>query len=1101
MKKRLISVVLSALCAASSVSLSQMGAFAEATELFNDSFEEGYDGWAARGDNAVIEIVNSAAHTGSKSLYVTGREVNWNGAACAKIKELRAGETYDLSAWVMYDNESANAQEQFNLQMLYKDSSGEECYKYISNTQASRDSWSQIKGSVTIPDDATGVTIYVESPNATLDFYLDDIIGIGEPAPEGETTEGFFDDFTDSTMLWSGRGDAKCTVADGEGVDGGDCLFTEGRTKLWNGPSSNKTLVMNAGGYYEMSGWVKYTGDEWTDTQAFTMNMQFQQNGKECYVEIGKVTATKGEWAYIESRYTIPSDASNFVVYFQTAYKPDAQVVEQDLMDFYIDDVKAVALPAPEAQMDIPSLKDVYEDYFILGGSCSKADLDVQAARDIIVKHYDSLTFGNNLKPDYTLDQAASLKYLAETGDDTNPQVNIDQARAQIEFCVENNIPIRGHVLVWHSQSPDWFFKEGFSDDGDWVTPEVMNKRLENYIKNLMDTLATEYPDADFYAWDVVNEAFSETGTMREAGSNIAKTGQSAWMSVYGDDSFINKAFEYARKYAPEGCKLFYNDYNEYTPAKRDAIIEKCAEIKAEGNIDGIGMQSHIGMSYPSLELYEEAFHKYNELGLEIHVTELDIDQKSNTPEAQLELAKRYQEVFRLYKKLVNEGVNITAVVTWGISDNTSWIGGFPNLFNSEYQAKDAFYAVVDTDTDVKLIQTANAIRITENDSIAQALEVQKKNWVGDDGYFKIVVMEDDDVADSFHVCLEITTLNDGDKFRVITAPDDPDIDSEWSSGTAGSVIYDLWLPGKISDFKFDIQINDTIWNGYDFENQTGNMGTVYVVNMPRIAEASYGTPVIDGAVDSEWADCTPIETDKFTMGTAPATGISRMMWDSDFVYILTEVTDPLLSKASANAYEQDTVEIFFDENNGKTTGYEADDIQCRVNFDNEKTVTDGRSLDDFISAVTITDTGYIVEMAIPYVNAPFEYGQVVGFDVQINDDDGSGERTGIANWSDITGMGYTNTTGFGVLKLVEGPDILIPAVTYGDADCDGEVAIADVVKIMTHLTTPGGTLSQQGMNNADVYQRGDGIGNMDALAVQKKIAQLLNELPESYLE
>ncbi|MBR6791609.1 MAG: endo-1,4-beta-xylanase [Ruminococcus sp.] len=508
-------------------------------------------------------------------------------------------------------------------------------------------------------------------------------------------------------------------------------------------------------------------------------------------------------------------------------------------------------------------------------------------------------------------------------------------------------------------------------------------------------------------------------------------------------------------------------------------------------------MQSHIGMSYPSLELYEEAFRKYNELGLEIHVTELDIDQKTGTPEAMLELAKRYQDVFKLYKNLVNDGVNITAVVVWGISDNTSWIGGYPNLFDSEYQAKDAFYAVVDTDTPVKLIQTANAIRITEKDSVAQAFEVQKKNWVGDDGYFKIVVMEDDDVADSFYVCLEVTTLNDGDKFRVITDPDDPEIASEWSSGSAGSSTYELWLPGKISDFKFDIQINDSVWNGYDFDNQTGTMGTVNVVDMPRMAEAVYGTAVIDGEIDELWGECPEIETDKFTMGSAPATGISRMMWDEKYVYILTEVMDPKLSKASANAYEQDTVEVFFDENNGKTSGYEADDIQCRVNFDNEKTVTDGRSTDDFISATTITDTGYIVEMAIPYVNAPFESGQVVGFDVQINDDDGSGERTGIANWSDITGMGYTNTKGFGVLRLTgEGQGL---ATVYGDADLDGEVKMADVIKIMCYSSNKElFPLSAQALDNCDVYQRGDGVTLSDALSVQKKVAQVIDTLPES---
>ena len=151
---------------------------------------------------------------------------------------------------------------------------------------------------------------------------------------------------------------------------------------------------------------------------------------------------------------------------------------------------------------------------------------------------------------------------------------------------------------------------------------------------------------------------------MREAGSNNIVSGQSAWVKVFGDDSFIDYAFKFARQYAPKGCKLFYNDYNEYVPAKRDGIIKKVEELVKDGNIDGIGMQSHIGMSYPSIELYEEAFKKYNELGLEIHITELDIDQKSNSQESMIELAQRYQDVFKLYKRLVNEGINLTAVIT-----------------------------------------------------------------------------------------------------------------------------------------------------------------------------------------------------------------------------------------------------------------------------------------------------------------------------------------------------------------------------------------------------------------------------------------------------
>ena len=100
-----------------------------------------------------------------------------------------------------------------------------------------------------------------------------------------------------------------------------------------------------------------------------------------------------------------------------------------------------------------------------------------------------------------------------------------------------------------------------------------MTQRLENYIKIVMETLAKDYPDVTFYAWDVVNEAASDAGTIRPAGSNNEVNGQSAWVKVYGDQSYIPLAFEFAKKYAPAGCKLFYNDYNEYSPNKQAYII------------------------------------------------------------------------------------------------------------------------------------------------------------------------------------------------------------------------------------------------------------------------------------------------------------------------------------------------------------------------------------------------------------------------------------------------------------------------------------------------------------------------------------------------
>lgn len=1048
-KKRILSCVIAAVMLLGAAASMPFTASAETVEIFRDDFESGFGGWAARGD-AAIEISDTAANSGDNSLYITGRTKAWNGAACAKIKELRNGKTYYISGYVMQDE--GNDSEQINLQVLYKDADGTEQYKSVASVQAKKGEWTKVGGNYTIPADASNITVYFETPSNLINFYIDDVCAEGEPNTGEAETEGFTEDFENGINDWSGRGDAKCEIADG-GHGGGSCLFTYNRKQLWNAPSANKTMVLNAGNYYRFSGWVKYTSGtkketlevfECPATQKFSMYLQYQKDGKENYYEIASSAASVGEWTYIEGEYTLPENAANFSVYFQTGYKPDASVQTVDLMDFYIDDVAAELLPPPTIEEDIPSLKDAYADYFKLGCASTATELQTKATQELIKKHYNSLTLGNELKPDSTLDLKASRAYLAETGDDTDPQISLANAAALLGFAEENNIPVRGHVLVWHSQTPDWFFKENYDADGDWVTPEKMNKRLENYIKNIMEAIKTQYPKLNVYAWDVVNEAFKDTGGMRDAGSNNTVNGQSAWISVYGDDSFIETAFTYARKYAPKGCKLFYNDYNEYIEAKRDDIYEKCGELAAKKLIDGVGMQSHIKMSSPTIALYEEAIRKYDSLGLEVQITELDIDQKSNSEEAQLELAQRYNDVFTLYKKLKDEGVNITAVVIWGITDNTSWIGGYPLLFDKSYTAKPAFYAVADTTKPIQTIKTASALKYDGTDKdYEQAFKYQKANEIGDKGSFKAVWNGSDLVirVEAYGSYEFIASLGGSDN-KVFNL----------KAGSSRDIVFKLDKIKPDSSINFEVAAvgTDTAWNTLHFSEGI-TYGKLNFKEQP-VSSAAFGTIGnirIDGKADDiDWSMAASIDINKYTMGSGGAYGTAKVCWDSDYIYVLAQIKDKNLSKVNVNAYEQDTVEIFFDENNGKTSSYELDDIQLRVNYDNEVTVTDGRSAEGYITAASKTADGYIVEAAIPHTIKKFTADQVVGFDVQINDDNGEGKRTGIANWSDLTGQGYIDTSNFGVLELKSSIDDL----QIGDVNKDGRISVADLVLLQKYI-------------------------------------------------
>ncbi len=1057
-----------------------MNVAAEDVELVNDTFEEGFSTWKARTSGSTeLSLSDKYANSGSKSLSVTGRTVSWNGAGASMIGTMYAGKQYTLSVAVMYDDETVGGQnQQFNLQCLYTDANGKENYKYISSVNAKVGEWSTINGTYTVPEDASNIVIYVEA--ATLsDFYMDDFTVKGEKIEKEAGNDGFSDNFDDGTVMkWQGRGSQTTLEVSTKYAHSGEySLYTDGRQQLWNGATCNKALVLEAGGYYRFGCYVLYDGDEYTDTQKFSINLQYDLNGKENYYTIYTETANKGEWTYIGTECTIPEGASNMYVYVQTAYKPESAVTSQDLMGFYLDDVTGERLPDPAIQEDIASLKDIYADDFKIGCAVAGAEFTQGATKDLILKHYNSVTIGNELKPEAVLDQSATLAYMeANGGDQTNPQISLKQAAAMLKFCEDNNLDLRGHVLVWHSQTPDWFFKENYDASADFVSPEIMDKRMENYIKNVMEAIKTQYPKLNVYSWDVVNEAASDSGTMRNAGAYSQGDGSSGWVSVYGDQSYIKKAFTYARKYAPEGCKLFYNDYNEYSENKlkyiQSEILQELVDAKL---IDGMGMQSHIGMSSPSIAQYETALRSYAAMGLEIQVTELDVSLRSNADEDLLALAERYRQCFDMYKRVKADGVNLSAVVLWGITDSTSWIGGYPLLFDKDYQAKAAYYAVADTSAEVQTIQTARAY--IAGTSAQQAFEAQAENTIGSAGTFKVAYSQK-----TGELMFTINARKAGTAVLMINGGKET-IDVGAGENDYAMPVSDLKAGDTV---RFDISLNGENWNSLG-ELSESTSGKLLIAEVPAMAEAVQGTPTIDGKIDEIWNTAKTINIDTYSMGNG-ATGTAKILWDSKNIYVLAEVKDPVLSKASSNSYEQDTVEIFLDENNHKSTAYEADDIQVRTNFDNEKSVTDGLSTDRFTSATTKTADGYLVEFAIPSTLGGFKANQIVGFDAQVNDDGtGDGKRTSIANWFDLSGMGYTDVSGLGLLKLT-GEESKLP----GDADLSGKVDILDVITV-NRAVLGKETLSAQQLTNADVNKNSKPDA-ADSLLIMKYIVGLVTE-------
>ena len=207
---------------------------------------------------------------------------------------------------------------------------------------------------------------------------------------------------------------------------------------------------------------------------------------------------------------------------------------------------------------------------------------------------------------------------------------------------------IRFHTLVWHSQTPKWFFTEDYTDNGDFVSRDVMLQRMENYIADVLTYFIDYYPGL-IYAVDVVNEAF-DIGNGDENGVRMVDNN---WYETVGPD-FYYHAFVYARKYASDDMQLFYNDYS--CADKVDLILNHLDQAKMEGLIDGIGMQSHLSTDDKIQYKFMLAVKNFCKAGYAVQSTELDIEIKEVSDAAFLTQARKYKSFFKNMMLLKEEG-------------------------------------------------------------------------------------------------------------------------------------------------------------------------------------------------------------------------------------------------------------------------------------------------------------------------------------------------------------------------------------------------------------------------------------------------------------
>ncbi len=349
----------------------------------------------------------------------------------------------------------------------------------------------------------------------------------------------------------------------------------------------------------------------------------------------------------------------------------------------------AVEIPSEEDTivMTTETIQDVLAAHDLKAGVClSDYMIKDKNCLDIITQNFNSITLENHMKPDYILDKAASK----ESGD-LVVKFN-STTEALLAWCKENGMLMRGHTIVWHSQTPDWIFYENFDTTAALVSRDVMLTRMESYIRQIFERLdELDYLEL-FYAYDVVNEAWMEDGSKRE----------SLWLETIGDD-YLWQAFYYADKYAPDYIDLYYNDYNEQY--KTDTLYDFVQTlVDEEGNylIDGIGFQAHL-YTEDNMNDYFKTVEKLGSLGLKVNLTELDVclgtwpDIKPATEENLKIQGQYYYNLIHGLMQMVDEGkVQMDSLTFWGFADHLSWRGErSPLLFDSKYNPKYAYYGAL----------------------------------------------------------------------------------------------------------------------------------------------------------------------------------------------------------------------------------------------------------------------------------------------------------------------------------------------------------------------------------------------------------------------
>ncbi|PWC07666.1 endo-1,4-beta-xylanase [Mycetocola zhujimingii] len=910
-------------------------------------------------------------------------------------------------------------------------------YTWIGNTPLIADAWSTVEGTFEIPQDAdvTALQAYIGTeglPGGTSYSYLVDDVTVSavradeptdptDPTPPGNSDLSSLNTgFEDGLGGWVPRADASgpasVTVSTSDAHSGAQAALVSGRTSQGQGIGHDVTGILLPGQTYEVSAWVKFAagetaGDVWLSLARTT-------GESTSYGTLGQFTGmSNSTWVQVNQTFQM-GEADSALLYFETAYNGG------NTSSFLIDDI-TVAVPATGGEVeDLTPIKDTVS--FPVGAAIDSRETTGTAA-DLLTRHFDQVTSENYMKPEAWYNADGEFTPHAE-------------ADTLMQFAQDEDLAVYGHTLVWHSQTPAWFFQNdaGVALTNSAADQQILSDRMRTHIFNVAEYLSDTYGEFGsdsnpLNAFDVVNEVVSD------GNENADGLRRSEWFRILGED-FIDLAFQYADEafndeFAAAGSNrpvtLFINDYNTEQDGKQQrlhALVERMLERGVP--VDGVGHQFHVSLSTP-VEALETALSAFTDLGLTQAVTELDVT--TGTPVTQAKLVEQgyyYRDAFRIFRA---HAADLFSVTVWGLTDGRSWrnSSGAPLVFTDALVAKPAYYGIVDAELPARL-RTANVFQgdVPLDADATTALEWQQLplqtieqsaqfqlRWQPD--HLTAFVQVDDATADP----TDEIQFTWGEETATFGRDGTGDIEGVVTETDGGySIVAHLPLTaaeqGDTVAFDVRVQNNGTV-TGWNTAGTVGTLTLLEPLSYQEVVETD-AAPTIDGTVDDSWSSAGTVETLKQVEGTAGASAVFSTLWRDNTLYLLAEVTDPTVDVSGSDPWIQDSVEIYVDPGNLKNGSYRYDDTQIRISADNAVSFGTGDEAfqrNRVTSATTRTDTGYRVEVAVSLLESGGA-GSFQGLDLQVNDAS-NGARTGIRNWADPSGAGYQSTARWGVAQLV----------------------------------------------------------------------------------